>query len=332
MEYRISGERLRGIADQVRRLGKIGGEMRPGQMEEVLGTMEPAERMITYLKGGEQVMGLVKTRIDHQALSETVIQSVGYAWDNSTPDELSGHWCHYGDALLPGIPEEMLEEFPFAFIRRNDTDRVYQLIFSQSGFYRTDTVLRDNNGQFSRRYEFPTGNTEETVWRNKYNVATVSWTLDGNRYLIWSNFDIPLGTPESEEVFAYGSEPEPLGKFYFNGTLLPGLARNMLEKYPYTWIRKNENSGYYDLFYSTEPFYIYDSSAMSGAGITKPWYRIPIEGSQNAAMWTYYQESKANLVMDTLRTALWANHDILNSKDAEATDIYFAGSEPVPAE
>ncbi len=36
MDYRISGERLKGFAEQARRLGKISGELTPGQIEEVL--------------------------------------------------------------------------------------------------------------------------------------------------------------------------------------------------------------------------------------------------------------------------------------------------------
>lgn len=36
MDYRISGERLKGFAEQARRLGKVSGELTPGQIEEVL--------------------------------------------------------------------------------------------------------------------------------------------------------------------------------------------------------------------------------------------------------------------------------------------------------
>lgn len=34
--YRISGERLKGIADQARRLGEIEGELTPGQIVQTL--------------------------------------------------------------------------------------------------------------------------------------------------------------------------------------------------------------------------------------------------------------------------------------------------------
>ena len=36
MDYRISGERLKGFAEQARRLGKVSGELTPGQIEEVM--------------------------------------------------------------------------------------------------------------------------------------------------------------------------------------------------------------------------------------------------------------------------------------------------------
>lgn len=40
--YRISGERLTGIADQARRLGQVAGELTPAQMEETLSAVVPA--------------------------------------------------------------------------------------------------------------------------------------------------------------------------------------------------------------------------------------------------------------------------------------------------
>lgn len=330
--YRIGGERLRGLAEQTRRLCKRSGALNPGQMEAALSAIEPAERLIGVLKGSEHMGGMAAEQIANQAVTEAVFGPGGYVKEVTTPEELSGPMCHYNDVLLPGIPAEMLEKYPYAFIRKHTTDAVYQLIMSQTGFYLDGTTVRDNHVVISPKFVFPLSHSGETVWRNDYNVQYASWSTDEKRLLHWSSHDLPSGSPEAQEIAFQGSAPEPLGKFYYNGTRLPGLARNMLAAYPYVWIRRNETSGYYDLFYSTAAFYVANADAMSGSGITKPWYRVPIDSADTAESWTYHQESTANLTLDGTRTALWANHDILNSADAEATDIYLAGSEPVPAE
>lgn len=342
--FAVSKERMRGLADQARRLGKIrGGLLTPGQIEEVLKGVQASgvpkiiltdtpNHMISCSsdehfspRAYEKTENLITTKLDVLALD-------GFVKDVTTPVTLSGPMCHYNDVLLPGIPAEMLEKYPYAFIRKHTTDKEYQLIMSQTGFYLAGTTVRDNHVVISPKFVFPLNHSGETVWRNDYNVQYASWSTDEERVLHWSSHDLPSGSPEAQEIGFHSSAPEPLGKFYYNGTRLPGLARNMLAAYPYVWIRRNETSGYYDLFYSTAAFYVVDADSMSGSGITKPWYRVPIDSADTAESWTYYQESTAHLTIDGTRTALWANHDILNSADAESTDIYLAGSEPVPAE
>ena len=331
-EYKISDERLTAFADQARRLGNISGELTPGQIEEVLRAVIGADVLTCVLDGEPFQSAATDVITNHLVTMISGILLSGYVKEVTTPEELSGPMCHYNDVLLPGIPAEMLEKYPYAFIRKHTTDAVYQLIMSQTGFYLDGTTVRDNHVVISPKFVFPLSHSGETVWRNDYNVQYASWSTDEKRLLHWSSHDLPSGSPEAQEIAFQGSAPEPLGKFYYNGTRLPGLARNMLAEYPYVWIRRNETSGYYDLFYSTAAFYVANADAMSGSGITKPWYRVPIDSADTAESWTYHQESTANLTLDGTRTALWANHDILNSADAEATDIYLAGSEPVPAE
>ena len=40
MDYKISGERLKGFADQARRLGEVTGELTPEQIEDTLSGVE----------------------------------------------------------------------------------------------------------------------------------------------------------------------------------------------------------------------------------------------------------------------------------------------------
>lgn len=125
--------------------------------------------------------------------------------------------------------------------------------------------------------------------------------------------------------------PAPDNKAYYNGVLLPRIPEDVLAEYPYAWIRKNTTSGYYDLLLSDKQFYyqstgIYEANQANG----KPWYRVAITGADSATAWE--NNTSANVYgswgLDSARTILWSNHDIPNGS-ATATDIYFAGSEPV---
>lgn len=125
--------------------------------------------------------------------------------------------------------------------------------------------------------------------------------------------------------------PVPDNKAYYNGVLLPKIPEDVLAQYPYAWIRKNTTSGYYDLLLSDKQFYyqstaIYEANQANG----KPWYRVAITGADSATAWE--NNTSANVYgswgLDSARTILWSNHDIPNGS-ATATDIYFAGSEPV---
>ena len=118
-------------------------------------------------------------------------------------------------------------------------------------------------------------------------------------------------------------------KYYYNEVLLPEIPSNVLNEYPYCWIRDNNESGYYDLFFSNVAFYLVDSTSISGNDITKPWYRIKKTSADSVVRWTYYKDSTADLAIDSSRTVMWSNHDILNGS-ATSTDIYFYGSEPIP--
>ena len=138
---------------------------------------------------------------------------------------------------------------------------------------------------------------------------------------------IPLAsTAEFGRGAAYDIAPD--GKSWFNGVLLPEIPVEVLGENPYVLIRKNTTSGYYDLFFSTEPFYTVDADTISGSGITKPWYRVAIATAENAVTWESNGTSTGNLGYDASRPVLWSNHDIPNGS-ATATDIYFQGTEPV---
>lgn len=322
--YKISGERLTGFADQARRLGKVTGRLNPEQIEQVLKTVAG---------GGLSVFqASVTDETGKQFVSVNELAPGGVLLDVTTPETLSGAKYYYADAILPGIPEQMLAEYPYAFIRKNTANEAYQLMLSKNGFvFNGEGVIREKNGESVPQYTFPMGETTENLWRNAYNVQYSGWTIDEARPILWANQDIPDGTEAGAEIYFRGTEPVALCKFYYNGVLLPMMPPAVLAANPYAWIRKNIGSGYYDLFFSTERFYLVDADSISGANITKPWYRVEMAGADSAQSWTYYKDSTADLGFDDTRPVMWSSHDIPNGS-ADATEIFFAGSAPIPAE
>lgn len=124
--------------------------------------------------------------------------------------------------------------------------------------------------------------------------------------------------------------------FLYNGVRLPRIPDSVLASYPYAWIRNNTTSGYYDLMLSDVPFYYLPSDAGVKEGnlvVGKPWYRVLITTAETVTAWENNTSNNtfSGWGIDSARTVLWSNHDIPNGP-ADATEIYFAGSEPVPIE
>lgn len=326
--YRISTQRMKGLADQARRLGKVNVELTPGQIEETLRGVPAGEEVNPFH------MVLTDEIANHIVSDDAAFVPGGVVEDVTTPATLTGPMCHYADTLLPGIPADILEKYPYVFIRKNGKDKIYDLGFSKTGYFVDDKPAVEVNGYaIMPRYSFPLGFTTETVWTNTYNVSYTGWTIDDNRIPLWANCDIPNGSADSAEIYLPGSEPEPLGKFYYNGVLLPGMARNNLAEYPYCLIRRNSNTGNYDLLMSDTPWYLLESETISRtAGKDVVWYVITIDSASTSERWTFSQtHTSVNWGDDAARPVIWSSHDVPNGS-VDATEIYFAGSEPVPAE
>lgn len=118
-----------------------------------------------------------------------------------------------------------------------------------------------------------------------------------------------------------------MGKYYYNGVLLPEIPYDILTEYPYCWIRKNDTSGYYDLVFASATWY-YKTDLYCSEETLEPWYRVLISEAANATSWEFNESSPGVFGIDDERTVLWSNHDI--SKESIAnTEIYFEASMPV---
>lgn len=113
--------------------------------------------------------------------------------------------------------------------------------------------------------------------------------------------------------------------YLFNGVRLPELPFGVINQYPYAWIRLNSDGTTYDLILS--PYTWYYSDKLLTQNSTYVWYIATIEASEWVYKTTYTDDGSFNLGGGLL----WSNHDIPNGT-ADATDIYFEGTEPVPVD
>lgn len=125
----------------------------------------------------------------------------------------------------------------------------------------------------------------------------------------------------------------PVGKYYYNGVLLPEIPSDALGNYPYCWIRNNTRTGYYDLFMAKSPWWQSDSTTIYTASYADgiQWYRTSISAVGDD--WTFNQSWTTNggMANEPDRAILWANHNIPTGA-VTATAIYFVGSSAVPDE
>lgn len=115
----------------------------------------------------------------------------------------------------------------------------------------------------------------------------------------------------------------------YNGVRLPKIPEDVLANYPYAWIRNDGANGNYNLVVSKTPWYYSGANLTKGTGDSIPYYSIPISGYLSATDWGSPAQSNTEFGLASNRTVLWSNHDIPDGS-ATSTNIYFAGSEPVP--
>ena len=117
--------------------------------------------------------------------------------------------------------------------------------------------------------------------------------------------------------------------YYYNGVLLPELPADVLASYPYAFIQKGTT--HYNLVFSKVKYWYQssDDTARNSDGTVKNYW-LYFENLADRDTWAYRNDSWYYWESFS-ESAVWANYDIPNGS-ADATEIYFEGSEPVPAE
>lgn len=192
MDYRISGDRMKGFADQARRLGKVSGELTPVQIEDTLkgvtaGGGSPSAAEVTF--------GYVKK-------TETV-----------TEQAPKGK-CWYNGVLLPEVPADVLASFPYCWIRLDTGTGYYELLMASGKWYKWvndsgSVVFGHEDSNAIKWYRIATATAETTEAWTYYQDHTANnyGASSDTRSAIWSNHDIPNGSATATEIYFKGSEP-----------------------------------------------------------------------------------------------------------------------------
>lgn len=123
-------------------------------------------------------------------------------------------YCFYNGVKLPELPSDVLANYPYCWIRKNDNTQHYDLIFTKVlGYYDASAsgiVYGANQGTTEiahYRIAYSDAGTADS-WDN-YQTTNTWMALDANRTVMWSNHYIPNGSLTATEMYFDGSEAIP---------------------------------------------------------------------------------------------------------------------------
>lgn len=114
---------------------------------------------------------------------------------------------YYNGVLLPEIPQDVLVEYPYAFIMKSSTR--YNLILSKAKYWHATATSSkpdrlDSNTQVQNYWLSFADYENGADWSFRNNSAYYWETSAG---LLWSNYNIPNTSATSTAIYFYGSEP-----------------------------------------------------------------------------------------------------------------------------
>lgn len=128
------------------------------------------------------------------------------------------------------------------------------------------------------------------------------------------------------EAAASVTEGKYYSHFLYNGVKLPRIPDSVLASYPYAFIGLKQSTGQYQILASAQPMYFGNNGYITRQNSNEEPYIYCAEGDD---VWTDGKSGNYGWNITEERILIWSNHDIPNGS-ADATEIYFAGSEPVP--
>lgn len=238
---------------------------------------------------------------------------------------------YYNGVLLPEIPQDVLAEYPYCWIRKNTTSGNYDLVFGKQSWYYNNNGVYCQNETDEKWYTIPIAtSTDATAWNFNKN-ATGYFSVDTARFVFWSNHNIPNGSATSTTIYFVGTYlipelPNDNSKLSCGDVLVPEFPQEVVD-YPYCvvlcW-----NNGNVQLICSKSGFYFNGGNGITDRNnATLKAYNLKNEqwvedSNQSLKYSTWTVISNGTLVLQ------WSNHNIPNGSTT-VTNIYFVGSEPI---
>lgn len=115
--------------------------------------------------------------------------------------------AYFNDVLLPAIPEDVLEQYPYAFIYKSATR--YNLVFSKIKYWyqSSDDTCRNSDGTVKNYWLTFENMAAGQTWAHR-NDDWYYWGPSFSSGVVWSNYDIPNGSADATEIYFEGTEPQ----------------------------------------------------------------------------------------------------------------------------
>lgn len=144
---------------------------------------------------------------------------------------------YYNGVLLPEIPA-ITAEYPYVWIRKNETSGYYDLVFAAYSFYHNGAIYcAGGENVIEPWYRVPIATAVSTWEWTFYKNTTGNFVLDTARTVLWSNHDIPEGSATSTTIYFSKSQLIPAISFkpYYQGASL--IGEGTIKFWPYTVTR-----------------------------------------------------------------------------------------------
>lgn len=118
---------------------------------------------------------------------------------------------YFNGVRLPRIPADVLAEYPYAWIRNDEANGNYNLVFGkQPWYYSTNLYCGDDTSL--PYYSIPISSYSTATEWTFTKDASGNFGIASNRTVLWSNHDIPNGSADATEIYFYGTHavPDPM--------------------------------------------------------------------------------------------------------------------------